>query len=440
MNSRYTFPPMDEFDLDNRLKVICVPDHDQNGLVAAVQVPAGRFSDPPEFEGLCELTAGLLSKGTESVPAEKFAEQCENAGAALFTDVGEEYCVLGMRMRAPSAPTLVPLFAEMMSRPRLADDEFVRFQREMVTSLRAEAVDPHLLATRHLYAELAGDKHPAGRMETLRSLKRISLHDVRAFFNDYFSPEGARCVIAGDLDAAILKELAARQFSTWRRVPGKKALPAPPLQTCPAAVRLIDKPDLTQVSVVMGHACPGERCPEKTALLLANHILGGGNFSSRLMARIRSAAGKTYSVSSQLHTETEFGALVITTSTQNRETGDVLGAIMEEYRRFCKEGITAEELEKAKRFAIGNMAFQLEGIGNVVDKLLWLRFYGRPNSYIENFEETISSINLPAVNDAICRHLSPERLVIAAVGKRDEIEPRLAPFGAVKHYHFRDKA
>jgi zinc protease len=440
MNFRYTFPPMDEFELDNRLRVICVSDHEQNGLVAAVQVPAGRFSDPPGFEGLCELTAGLLSKGTESIPSETFAETCENAGAALFTDVGEEYCVLGMRMRAPSAPSLLPLFAEMLQRPRLADDEFVRFRREMVTSLRAEAVDPHLLATRHFYSELAGTEHPAGRMETLRSLKKTSLHDVRTSFNEYFSPEGALCVIAGDLDAAVLKELAVSQFSAWHRVHGKKAAVAPPLQARHAAVRLIDKQDLTQVSVAVGHACPGERCPEKTALLLANHILGGGNFSSRLMARIRSTAGKTYNVSSQLHTETEFGALLITTSTQNRETGNVLGAIIAEYRRFCRDGVTAEELEKAKQFAIGNMAFQLEGIGNIVDKLLWLRFYGRPDSYIENFEGIISSIGLPAVNDAIRRHLSPDNLIIAAVGKRTEIEPQLAPFGAVRHYHFRDKA
>ncbi|MBN2188893.1 MAG: insulinase family protein, partial [Chitinispirillaceae bacterium] len=350
------------------------------------------------------------------------------------------YCVLGMRMQAPSAPSLLPLFAEMLQRPRLADDEFVRFRREMVTSLRAESIDPHLLAARHFYSELAGNNHPAGRMETIRSLKKISPGDVRRFFNEHFSSEGALCVIAGDLDTAVMKELAVAQFSAWRRFHREKNTVASPLKARHAAVRLIDKQDLTQVSVVVGHACPGERCPEKTALLLANHILGGGNFSSRLMARIRSAAGKTYNVSSQLHTETEFGALLITTSTRNRETGYVLGVIMAEYRRFCKDGVTAEELEKAKRYAVGNMAFQLEGIGNIVEKLLWLRFYGKPDSYIENFEGIISSIGLPAVNDAIRRHLSPENLIIAAVGKRAEIEPQIAPFGAVRHYHFRDKA
>jgi predicted Zn-dependent peptidase len=85
------------------------------------------------------------------------------------------------------------------------------------------------------------------------------------------------------------------------------------------------------------------------------------------------------------------------------------------------------------------MAFQLEGIGNVVDKLLWLRFYGRQNSYIERFEEMIASIDSTAVNNAIRTYLSPENLIIVAVGKKAEILSQLNPFGDIKNYHFRDK-
>jgi zinc protease len=431
---------MEEFELDSRLKVICVADHEQNGLVVAVQLPVGRFSDPPGSEGLCGLTANLLTKGTVNVPAEEFSRSFENAGAMLFVDDGEEYCVLGMRSRAAAGVSLLPLFVEMISRPLLAGEEFVRLRREMTTSLKSEAADPYLIASRHFYAELAGDRHPAGRLETVQSIKKITVDQVRSFYNDFFSSDGSLCIIAGDLDGSTLRELARAQFSPWRRSPPKKTTSARQPYGRPAAIRLIDKPDLTQATLVIGHACPGERNPEKNALLLANHILGGGNFSSRLMARLRSEAGKTYGISSQLNTETDFGAFMISTSTQNRELGTVLAGILEEYRRFCSDGVTDAELEKAKRFAIGHMAFQLEGIGNVVDKLLWLRFYGRPNSYIEKFEELISSIDLAAVNDAIRRYLSPEDLIITAVGKKSEIEKQLKVFGAVKNYHFRDKA
>ena len=63
MKFNYTFPPLDEFTLDNGMKIICIADHEQSGLVIALQLPVGHFSDPPERAGLCELTAGLLAKG-----------------------------------------------------------------------------------------------------------------------------------------------------------------------------------------------------------------------------------------------------------------------------------------------------------------------------------------------------------------------------------------
>jgi zinc protease len=441
MKFTYQFPPMDEFTLENGLSLICVPDHEQNGLVIALQLPVGRFSDQSSLEGLCELTVGLLAKGTATFAPDAFAEKLENAGATLFSEVGEEHCVVGIRMLAARAREFIPLFIEMICRPRFDEEEFKRLRKEMVTALQAESVDTSFLAMRHFYAELAGRDHPAGRFQTVESLKRITLDDVTGFFRDYFSPQGSICVAAGDFEGDHFKEFIGVQFSLWHEPLRKTGVIAPAMGQRPGAtiVRFVDKPDVTQTSLAVGHAAPGEHCPDKNALLLANHIFGGGNFSSRLMTRIRTADGKTYGVSSQVMAEAEFGTFLVTTSTRNRELGGVLASIIEEYRRFHDEGITAEELEKARQYAIGNMAFQLEGIGNIVDKLLWLRFYGRANSYIERFEELIMSLDLSSVNSAIRTYLSPERLVITAVGKKAEVLPQLKPFGTVGQFHFRDR-
>jgi zinc protease len=441
MNYAYAFPPLDEKDLDNGLKVICISDKEQHGFVVALQLPVGRFSDPAGREGVCEIMMGLLSKGTESFSSEEIAEKLEHAGATFFSDVGEEHAVIGIRMLASSLTELLPLFIEMIKGPIFPLEEFKRLRQEMVTGLLAETADTSFLSTRHFYAELAPLGHPAGKFQTGRSLRNITLEDVKRFYDDYVAPAGCIAVLAGDWERPMLSRIALEQFSLWKkRDPAKKAVVAPSLPRGPkTAVRLVHKPDLTQASIAIGHASPGERCAEKNALLLANHILGAGNFSSRLMTRIRTADGKTYGITSQLITEKEFGAFLITTSTQNSQLQGVLKSIIDEYRRFCNEGVTADELEKAKQFAIGNMAFQLEGIGNLVDKLLWLRFYGRPNSYIEKFGNIISSIDVSEVNDAIRKHLSPENLVIVAVGKKDEIKTQLETFGAVRLFNFRDK-
>jgi predicted Zn-dependent peptidase len=116
----------------------------------------------------------------------------------------------------------------------------------------------------------------------------------------------------------------------------------------------------------------------------------------------------------------------------------MLKTVFDIYRKFRGEGVTAEELDKAKQFVIGNMAFQLEGIVNVAEKLLWLRFFGRSNSYIENFSTLIEEVGLDTVNGAIREHLSSEHFVMSIVGQADEILPQIAEFGAISRHHFRD--
>jgi zinc protease len=183
----------------------------------------------------------------------------------------------------------------------------------------------------------------------------------------------------------------------------------------------------------------GEFSPDRNNIALANYVFGAGNFSSRLMTRIRSKVGRTYGISSQVAAERFFGAFTISTSTQNGQLALMVDAILEEFRDFCKNGITEDELEKAKRFAIGNMAFQLEGIGNVAEKLLWLRFYDYLNSFVEQFDQMINKITIDSVNASIKSLYSPEKLIVIAVGKKSEIADQLKKIGNFTPFHFRDK-
>jgi zinc protease len=192
------------------------------------------------------------------------------------------------------------------------------------------------------------------------------------------------------------------------------------------------------VSLILGHPVAGEMDENRNELALANYVMGGGNFSSRLMAHIRSKEGKTYGISSQISCNRDFGVFTIATSTQNSQAAGMLASIMTVYRDVAAAGITADELTKAKQFAIGNMAFQLEGIVNVTDKLLWLRQFGRDISYIENFNDMIDRLSLDSVNNAIRKYLSSPHFAIVAVGRKGAVKDVLAAYGPVRIKHFRD--
>jgi zinc protease len=294
------------------------------------------------------------------------------------------------------------------------------------------------IANRHFTTLLCGTVHPAGRVQTKRSIQRITLSHVKSFYTTCIAPEGGVFVVAGDINPESMLESVRSSCSSWNAGRSKPAVfggPLPPLLS--TNIRLIDKPDLSQVSLIMGHPVSGELDEKRNELALANYVLGGGNFSSRLMAHIRSKEGKTYGISSQISCSRNFGVFTIATATQNAQAADMLASIMTVYRGVAEGGITGEELTKAKQFAIGNMAFQLEGIVNVADKLLWLRQFSRDISYIEHFNDMISEISLDSVNSAVRTYLASPYFSIVAVGQKDAIRETLAPYGPVNIVNFR---
>ena len=408
----YSFPLLQRETLANGLHLILVEDHEQEGITLAFQMPIGEFCDPVSFECTTEMTIGALLKGPASLTPEEFSDKFEHAGAGLFTDVGDEHCV----------------------GPR----EIVRLKREMITGLQAELADPMAIANRHFGNVLCGSRHPVGRSHTIQSVKKTGMRQIKDYYDSFISPENSALVIAGDFDPQEVLQKSGPILASWnkkRKAPPVVAGALPGLTA--NSVRIIDKQDLSQVSFIVGHPVCGELDPMRNELALANYVLGGGNFSSRLMAHIRSQEGKTYGISSQLSCSRNYGIFSIATSTQNSKAGEMLKSIMEVYRTFAVHGVTGEELEKAKKFSLGNMAFQLEGIVNVAEKLLWLREFGRDLSYIERFDERIGGITLKSVNAAIRKYLSSPHFAIAAVGKKEEIQDILAGYGPAEIVNFR---
>jgi zinc protease len=326
----------------------------------------------------------------------------------------------------------------MVFHPCFAIEEFKRIQRELLTGLRAESVEPGIIAQRHFYVALAGRQHPAGRFHTEKTVGGIRLNDINAFYKSNIVPHGSIIAIAGKFDPSVFMQKYRTRLEQWSGTDTAMMTPAVSVPVADPVYRLIDKPDLTQATVMIGHAAPGERDQERNCIALANYILGGGNFSSRLMTRIRSRDGKTYGINSQIVALHHFGFFSISTSTQNGQIAEVIRGIIDTLRDLVNSGVTSEELDKARKFAIGNLAFQLEGVGNVAEKLLWLRLYGRAESYVEQFDTMLNEITVESVNRSACRVFNPDKLSIIIVGRKTEIQQQIKSIGDFSSFHFRD--
>jgi len=429
---------MTEYTLKNGIKCIWLSDFYQPVLTVTLQVPRGKHCDPETLEGTAELAVSLMEKGPASLSGEDFVERLENSGATLFADVKEEYIIIGIRLLQRAADEIIPLFWEMICSPAFDIKEFNRLKKEMITGLQAEFSDPSTLAGKHFSAELFGSSHPAGRMHSIESVKRITLQNVKDFFTSCVAPGGCQMIVAGAMKTDDMRKKWETLFESWNRESKEVQTRYEPLPyLIENRIRIIDKSEYSQTTLILGHQCINELHEQKVSLAIANYILGAGNFSSRLMKRIRTEAGRTYSIASMLSCRKNYGVFSIGTSTQNNQLKTVLNSVLDVYNTFVNEGATDSEIDKAKQFAAGNMAFELEGLNNVVEKLLWMRFFGRDNSYIESYESLIDPVNAASLKKALHEHMRFTNFVIIAVGKKNDILDQMESFGRVTCFNYR---
>ena len=439
MSLEYKFPFMDERVEESGLRLIILPDRSQPVVTLSLQINAGAFDINPTLSGVSELLSLLIQKGCGGKSAEEFAHEIESKGAEVSVVAKERSLSIKLEVMKKYFAEIVPYIFCMVSEPNLEKSEFNKVKKELLTGLKTEISNPAYLASVHFNAELFGPDNPAGRTKSKQSLKSITLADLEDYFNTYYSPENSSIVVAGDIDIEEARNLLLMCFGRWEKSSLKKENPIKiiPPKIDQTIIRLIDKPELTQTTLHIGFESLGELHRDRLKLSIANYILGGGNFSSRLMKKIRSELGNTYGISSRVWSDKDQGAFRITTSTKNDTLSEVINAIVDVLKEFSKNGVTAEELEQAKGYLSGSMAFQFEGINSLVSRLQWLRFYGRDNSFFETFQKRLSEISLDSLNEVIKQNFRAENLVIAAVGKRDEVESLLSKFGKIKNYNFR---
>lgn len=439
MEFKYKFPEMKEYTMDNGLQVILIPNKMQPVVTAALRICRGTLNDPVNFEGAAEMLAGVVQKGGAGKDADEFSEIFESRGALVSGMVKEEYATYSVRTLAKFQNDLAPLFKKMVVDAVIDKKEFSIIKKEMVTGFKAELSSPSVLSASHFNGELFGAKHPAGRIKSVKSIKAVTLESIEKYYKDHYSPQNSLLVISGDATFDELKEIWADIFSEWKNPDSIESLveKADVPQKSKTKVRLIDKPELTQTTIMMGHEIPGELAEDRLSIAIANYILGGGNFSSRLMKKVRTELGNTYGIASHVWAGRYFGTFSVSTSTRNDSLKQVLETIINCLKEIIDNGITQEELDKAKQFALGSMAFELEGLENVIEKILWLRFTKRDNLYIENAEERLSAVNVNTINEALKEHFRVENIVISATGKKSEIEETLSDFGDVSNFNFR---
>jgi zinc protease len=205
-------------------------------------------------------------------------------------------------------------------------------------------------------------------------------------------------------------------------------------------VRLVDRPDLTQATLMLGHPGVKHADPRWYAATLVNYVLGGSDFSSRLMAEVRAKRGLTYGISSSFGAPLYQGAFRISAATRNETAWEALVASVSELRRMKTDGPTAAELDKAKGFYAGSYPFSLQSAAGVAAALIGAELHGLGDDYVRDLPLRLAAVDVPTALEAARTLLDPDNLRVVIVGKGDAIAPQLTKAGvAYERVGFKDE-
>lgn len=423
-----------EKTLANGLRVIVVPKHDIPLVAARLLVRTGGAADPAGRDGLAQLTATVLTKGTKTRTAEQIARGVEALGATISADAGWDSSTVDLSVMSANLPKAIEYVADVARNATFAAKELERERAQMIDALQVELTEPapvaRLAASRLVFGDAAYAHNLGGMPATLQKIVRA---DLVKFHAAHYRPDNAVLVLAGDVKAEDAFKLAEAQFGAWKRGAGAASSPKPAaLRPASPRVIVIDMPESGQAAVVVARTGIRRGDPAYMQALVANSILGGG-YSSRLNQEIRIKRGLSYGASSSFEARADVGPFTARTQTKHESAAEVAELITAEMGRLADAEVLEAELTPRKAVLIGEFAQSLETTSGIVNRVSALALYGLPLDEINRYISGVQGVTAEQVRKFAASNLGAKDVSIVVAGDAKQfVEPLKKQFGEVE--------
>ena len=395
------------------LKAWLVEDYTVPIVTMNVAFTGGSSQDPQGQEGVSNLMSGLLDEGAGDLDSRAFQAQLEDLSINLNFDSGSDAFYGNLRTLKQNADTAFDLFRRALIEPRFDAEPVERIRGQVLASIRQSETSPNEIAGR-LWAETMFGDHPYGRPSdgTTASVEAITAEDLRAFHDRIIARDNLHVVIVGAIDPAAAGQALDSIFGAL-----------------PAHSQLNDVADLTpvvgksehqalsvpQTAIRIGGAGLKRDDPDFVTAYVADQILGGGTFSSRLYDAVREQRGLAYSVGTSLLPYNHAGAYIAATSVDAKNAASALQIMLEEIRRFGEEGPTEAELAAAKDYLVGNFALRFDSSQKIARNLLQFQLDNLGTDYLDRRNDLIRAVTIEDIR-RVARKLYSKPVTVITVG------------------------
>jgi len=423
-------PQVWDAKLANGMRVIGIENNEVPLVQFDIAVDGGLLLDQPSKVGVANLMARLMTQGTAKRTPQELEEAIQQLGASINVFARAEDVRIVVTTLARNYPATVDLVREILLEPRWDEKEFALIKQSVLSQIRQQDAEPNALANRNFAKLIYGkdDMRAYNILGTAETVNAIGIDDLKAYYRNNLSPSVARMHVIGALPKAAATRPLADLGRAWKAKP--VTLPAAkPAGAQPAAkVYFVDVPDAKQSVLHIGYRALAATDPDYYPATVANYILGGGGFASRLTQQLREGKGYTYGINSSFQGSKSAGPFLIASGVRSNvtlESTQLVKQVLQDYAPTY----SAADLETTKNFLIKSNARAFETSAAKLTMLDNISKYGWRPDYVKQREAVVKAMTLPQVQALSQKYLDPSRMVWVVVGDAKTQLPRMKELG-----------
>jgi len=404
--------PIQKIELPNGLKLLVKEDARLPFVEFRAVFQGGILAETVENNGITQLLAKVLLKGTQKRTAERIATEIESVGGSIDSYGGNQSFGVNAEVLKEDFAIGFDLLADVLLNPTFPANELEREREIQIASIAARKDDLLKSAGVAMRRALFGDQtyglDPLGNEETVG---KISVADVKAFHQKLAVPNNCVLAIYGDVKIAEVKAAVEKYFGNWKR--GQNLESRIQSAELKGTKRIEEARDKKQAVLVIGFRGTTIHDEDHYALELIHESCS--DLGSRLFLRIREQLGLAYYCGAQNFSGVVPGYFVFYTGTEPSKAEQVEKELLKEAELLRTEGLNAEELKRAKAKIVGQKKISRQDLGNLASLTALDELYGLGFRHAELDDAKFEAVTLEQIKAVAQKYLKPDAFVVSIV-------------------------
>ncbi len=422
-------PKVETVVLKNGLKLFLVEDHEYPTIDMRAMVHIGSVYEPSSKIGLASITGSVLrSGGTASITGDEIDKELETLAATVSTGIGQTSGYITVSVLKEDIDRALELLADILINPAFAEDKIKLAKIQQRTAIARRNDDIGQISNREFEKLIYGKDSLYARHPEYATIAAVTRDDIVNFYKKYFYPDNTTMAVWGDFNAKEMVAKVEKTLGNWKAV----RIKVPPLPTIDYeykyTVNFIDKPDVNQSNIMLGHIGGLLSNPDYPALSVMNSILS----FERMFKKIRTDEGLAYSVWGSYRSGYQVqGVFSSGAQTKSESTVYAIELMLKELKRMKEEEVSDEELAKAKDQYLNSFVFNFASKAQIVNRLMTYDFFDYPLNFMEKVKKGVEKVTKKDVLRVAQKYLRPDMVQILVVGKQEDFDKPLSTLGKV---------